>query len=326
MFYKIIRKNTLLPFALLPVLLIGFWAKTFIDNQFLGGYTNDAHMPLFNLVYKLLANHQLLLGIVTIFLVFASIIGINRINAKYNLISTQGVLPGVVFLIFVSGYPIEQGMLDVWFFIPFLVFGIDRLLIATNKRESSVYIFNSLLLVSIGTLFWGKGIYVMPLFWWCMVLLNVFTFRYFLASVIGIILPYFFSWAIFFSIKQTGVFYHDLLENVISPVAYFDHSLFSKIFNGFLFFLILISILYVIRMINTRKILTRKYLRVFIWIVIYGILLAATPFYSMEILPIIGVGVSIVLAYYFESFKSKFWQELVFSVFILLTLYMQWFN
>ncbi|MBN2165045.1 MAG: hypothetical protein JW717_02090 [Marinilabiliaceae bacterium] len=311
-----------MPFVLLPIFLIGFWAKSIFNNSS-GSLCNETPMPLCELVHYLLGSNDITQILVILFLVFITLFGLNRINTRYQLLSRQGVLPGLMFLIFVSGYTDVQKFLDIWFFIPLMVFSIDRLFFAATKKESSIDVFYSFFLVSIGTLFYGKGVYFFPMFIWALVLINIFSFRYFLVAVIGCILPYFFAWSIYFLMDRQIDLFNNFIENIASPVAYFDHTIFSKVYNSILVFFIFISILLMMRMLNTLKILVRKYLRVFIWLVIYSIILAATPFFSMEIVPVIGVGASMLIANYLESFKSKFWQETVFTLFVILTLTIQ---
>lgn len=325
MIYRIVKKNTLVPFALLPVLMVVFWGKALFSPS-VAQMGHDSPMPLCDVAYYLFAGRPVLTSIMSLFLLFISIFGLNRMNTKHQLLKRQGIIPGFTFLIFVSGYSEVQRMLDVWFFVTFFVFAIDRLLSATSKRETSVDVFNAILLVSIGSLFFGKGIYFIPMFIWILAVLNIFNLRNVLAAILGLLLPYALSFGVYFFIRQETVFFNNVLENIGSPVAFFDHSVFSKIYNALLVFFIFISILVMVRMLNTLKIITRKFLRVFIWIVIYTILLAATPFYSMEVIPIIGVGASLLIANYFESFRSTFWQEVVFTLFVSITIASQYLS
>ena len=323
MFFGVVKKNTLAPFALLPLLMLLFWGKTLFAPS-IDYICPDAPMPLCELAYNLFGGNKVLCSIMILFLLFLSIFGLNRINTKYQLLKRQSILPGLMFLIFVSGYTVVQQMLDVWFFIPFVVFAVDRMLGAVAKRETSVDVFNTIFLVSTGSLFFGKGIYFIPLFIWVMAVLNIISFRNILASILGLLLPYLLAFGVYFFNDRESIFFRNLHENIVSPVAYFDHTIYTKIYNGLMIFFIFIGILVMIRMLNTLKIITRKYLRVFIWIVIYGIILAATPFYSMEIVPVIGIGASMIIANYLESLRSKFWQEVIFTCFMAVTLALQW--
>lgn len=322
MLFRVFHKNTLVPFALLPFLMMLLWAKVlFGEPSTLMGY--EIPMPLSELVGQMINTQSNLLPLISLFMAFLSVYALNRLNTKYALLKRQSVLPGVVFLIFVSGYTQVQELHAVWFFAPFLAWAIHKLFESATKSESSVEIFNMMVLLSIGSLFFARGLYLVPMLWWGMIIVNVMSLRNFFASFIGLVTPYVLAFGFYFFIGRQTELLDAIVENLLSPVAVFEHNTFSKFYNGVIVLLIFLALLAALRQSTTFKILTRKYYRVLVWLVSYCIFLAATPFFSMELIPIIGICSSIILCNFFETLKSGFWQNFFFYFFIAITLLAQ---
>lgn len=322
MLFRVFHKNTLVPFALLPFLMALLWAKVLFGESVTPmGY--EVPMPLSELANQFINPQSKLLPLISLFLAFLTVYALNRMNTKYVLLRRQSVLPGVVFLIFVSAYTSVQELHAVWFFTPLFAWSIHKLFDAAAKSEASTDIFNMMMLVSVGSLFFARGLYWVPLLWFGMVIVNVMSFRYFIASLIGLITPYLFTFGIYFFIGRHAELYDAIVENLLSPVAVFDHNGVSIFYNGIIVLMILLALFAAFRQNSSFKILTRKYFRVLVWLVVYSVFLAATPFFSMEVIPVVGVCSAIILCNFFETLKSGFWQNFFFYLFIAITFLVQ---
>jgi len=323
MFYRVVQKNTLLPFVLLPFFMVLAWGKTlfFVKSALI---LHDSSMPLYEIATSYIAGHSIFYGLTTLLMAFLVMFGLNRFNVKYVLLKKQSMIPGIAYLILVSGYTYIQQLHPVWFFVPFLVWAIDKLFNMTNQKEPALSAFNATLLVTVGSLFYGKGFYFIPTIWIVMILLNVLSFRTFIASLLGLIVPCALTFGIYMLLNRHHEIIDTTLESLLTPAPFFVHNLYSKIYNGIMIGVIIISSIVLLGKLNKMKIVTRKLNRVFIWMVIYALLLAITPFFSMEIIPIIAIGTAYLIAQYFEAVKSTFWQEAWFTLLIVITTAMQW--
>ncbi|MFT3737450.1 MAG: hypothetical protein QM786_01710 [Breznakibacter sp.] len=324
MIYRLINKSTLLPFVLLPFVMVALWGKTLFLSDV--AYTShDLPMPFCDLLEPYMSNRPLTAGLVSLFIAFLVMVGLNRFNSRFTLLKRQSLVAGYVYLIFVSGFIAVQQLHPVWFFAPLFLLAIDQVVISASLKDSAVTSFNAAFLVTTGALFYGKALYFIPLVWWAMALMNVMRFRSFLASLLGIIVPVILTWGVYFLLGKEKALVNTAIENILSPVAFYDQSGLSNFYTGFLAFYILASIVVVMGKISTMKILNRKIYRVFIAIVTYGIVLAATPFFSMEIIPLIGIGASILLARFYEAVKPGIWSESIFALYVFFTLLLQWY-
>jgi hypothetical protein len=322
MFYRVIQKNTLLPFVLLPFFLVLAWGKLLFFTEG-DAISHDMAMPLFDMLNEKIKGHTLIASLITLFMAFWVMFGLNRFNSRYVLLKKQSMITGILYLIIVSGYTYIQQLHPVWFFVPLMVIAIDKLFKGASVKEASVHVFNATFLVTLGSLFYGKAIYFVPMVWMIMILLNIFTLRNFLASLLGLITPLAITFGVYLVINQQKEVINLFIENLLTPSSFFNHTIYSKVYNGIIVAFILFSTIVLLSKINQMKILTRKLNRVFVWIVIYALLLAATPFFSMEIIPVIALGAAYLLAHYFESLKKAFWQELIFTILIGVTVALQ---
>ncbi len=174
--------------------------------------------------------------------------------------------------------------------------------------------------VSLGSLFYAKGIYFLVLIGMTMFILRLFSFRDVLAALIGAILPYLLSMGYYYQVGQLEWFIDLILENFISPVAFFSHSIYSQVYNGIIIFMVFLAILAVVRIMPVVKIITRKYFRIFIWLIVLGIVAALTPYFSLEVLPVLAIGAAIVLNRFFNAIRRPAVQEVMFVLLVVITL------
>lgn len=304
----------------MPLFLIGFWLNSFIVQQSSGFPFDQNPMPLWNLLLGALKGNHLITTLISMLIALVMMFGVNRIVNRFGLSNIQTALPGFLYLFLVSGYLMAQQLHPVWFFTPLLLLSIERLFSANGQRKPMAWCFESAFWLSVGSLFYAKGIYFLIVVWMIMFILRLFSLRAILASVIGAILPYLLSFGYYYLTGRMGWFADLILENFISPVAFFSHTIYSEVYNGVVIFVVFLAILAVFRIIPTVKIITRKYFRIFIWLIVLAIVAALTPYYSLEVVPILSIGASIVLSRFFNAIRRPIIQEIIFFLLVGITL------
>jgi hypothetical protein len=68
----------------------------------------------------------------------------------------------------------------------------------------------------------------------------------------------------------------------------------------------------------TQKIITRKLFRVIVWLTLLTAGACLTPFFSVELAPVVAVGPSIVLAFWLDRMSGRFWQETILLLFFVI--------
>ncbi|WP_430811850.1 MULTISPECIES: hypothetical protein [unclassified Carboxylicivirga] len=320
MLFRALNRNDIVALVLLPLLLIAFWANTLLFDVS-PSFPNDHNpMPLWGLLINTLKSKHLLTSLISMLIALLMMFGVNRIVNRHNLFNGQTNLPGFVYLLLVSAYLMAQKLHPVWFFTPLLMLGIERLFAASGQRKPMKWCFEAALWLSTGSLFYAKGIYFIAFLWTVMFIMRLMTMRTFLASLLGLILPYLFAFAYYFWNDQSAQFLSDIFENFISPIAFFEHSIYSQIYNGIIIALVFISIISVVRILPALKIINRKHFRVFIWLVVLSVAAAITPYYSLEVMPIWAIGTAIIVGRFFTLVQRRTLQEIFIYMLMAITL------
>ncbi len=320
MLFRIFNRNDIISLALMPLLLIGFWANTLLFDQSPSFPFDSNPMPLWSLVISVLKSNHLLASSLSLLIALMMMFSINRVANRYTLFNGQTNLPGFLYMLLVSGYLMAQKLHPVWFFTPMLMLSIERLFSAYGERKPMTWCFEASFWLSLGTLFYAKGIYFIVFVWMIMFILRLMSMRSLIASILGMLLPYLFSFGYYFWYEQSGLFLEIMFENFVSPIAFFDHSIYSQIYNGILIFLVFISILSVVRILPAVKIITRKHYRVFIWIIVLSVTAAITPYYSLEVMPVWAIGTSIIVGRFLTLIRRTFIQDLFVLLLVIITI------
>jgi len=178
---------------------------------------------------------------------------------------------------------------------------------ASSRKE--VRCFDGGVLLGIGVLFYAKGLYLYPMIVVAMGVLRVLSVRSFIASLLGLMLPLILSAGYFFvfsSVEEFGVYF---VLNLFSNTGQFGHNLVSQIYLPVVILLTLVGLITLVRYIPTQKIITRKHFRVVVWLILVTAALCLTPYFSVELTPVLAIGPAIVLAFWFDKMGAKFWRE-----------------
>ena len=323
MIFKKVHNNDSLSYILVPVFLLVFWIKSLGEGYVPESFGDIAPMPLWGMVLKVMKGSRFVASFIVVILALLSAIGVNRFVNRYRLLNKPTFLAGVVYILLVSGFVEVQYIQPVWFFVPLLLLSVEKLFIAHGKHKPMAYSFDAALWFSVGTLFFGKGLFFYLFILIVMYILRVFTLRSILASLLGLILPYVFAFTYYFVTDKMDLFEEIMYVNLFSPVAFFSHSVISKIYVFMMVILVLFALINVARQMPSFKIFTRKQYRVFNWLVILSLIAAMTPFYSVEMIPVVSIGSSIVIAHFLDTTRPYYLQDVFFTALAVITLLAQ---
>ena len=310
-------------YVLVPLFLIAFWVKSLEHVYIPEMYGAVIPMPLWGVALSVIKGNRFIASFIVMSLALMGAMGVNRFTNRYKLIPKQTLLPGVIYILLVSGFTAVQYIQPVWFFVPLLLLSLEKLFNAQGMHKPMARCFDAGFWFSVETLFFAKGMILLVFLLMTMFILRIFTLRSVLASVFGVILPYIFVLVYYLVIDETGLFMNTLRVNFVSPVAFFSRSVYSELYLGIIIVLVILSLINVARQMPTFKILTRKHYRIFNWLVILSLLAAMTPFYSIEMIPVISIGSSIVIAYFLDTTQRNFLKELYFAILIVITILAQ---
>ncbi len=310
MLYRTLHNNSLVAFILVPFIILLFWVRVFLFEGVQPISFEGIYMPLWEWLIRAVFGQSVFWAAVLSY-VLAVLIAftVNRVVGRYGLLSKQSVLPAVLFGLLVSGFLSVQRLHMVWMFTLFFLLGIERIMGAPNSSRKEVRCFDGGVLLGVGVLMYAKGIYLYPMLIVAMGVLRVLTLRSFIASFLGLLLPFILSAGYFFVFSDVEEFVIYFVLNLFSNTGQLDHNLVSLIYLSALILLTLIGLVTLVRYIPRQKIITRKHFRVVVWLILITSALCLTPYFSIEITPIMAIGPCIVLAFWFDKIGHKFWRE-----------------
>jgi hypothetical protein len=312
MLYRTLHNNSFTAFILVPSIILLFWVRVFLFDGVQPISFDGFSMPLWEwLVRPVFGQSTFGAALFSYVLVVMNAFTVNRLVGRYGLLGQQSVLPALFYGLLVSGFLPVQQLNAVWVFSFFFLLAIERIMGATGSSRKEARCLDSSLLFGIGSLMYAKGLYLYPLILVAIGVLRLLSVRTFFAGLIGLLLPFLLSAGYFFIFGRTQEFLVYILLNLLSNTGQFSHNLASQIYLPLMVLLTLAGMLNVFRYLSVQKIITRKHFRVIIWITFLTSAACLTPFFSVEIAPLVAIGPSIVIAFWVDKISSKLWSDLL---------------
>ncbi|MBE9468393.1 MAG: hypothetical protein IMY72_08765 [Bacteroidetes bacterium] len=320
MILSVLKKQHPYIIFFIPLITFIAWGKTiFFHTQ---SSIIFKTMPLFDFVIKFIPENSYLSFIIAIILIIIESYIIIRLNFQYMFLSVRTYLPAVFFVIICSIYLPLQTLHPILIGNLFFILAFDKAL--TSNKQCNIFssYFISGFLLSIGSLFYFNLIFFLPIIWISKIILRGFNLREWLVSIIGLITPYFFLFFYYFYFDKIDLLIQILSENIFFKNSIPTFNISYLILFSFFCILIIISSFYLLSTVNTKKIITRKYFKILFWLfVLSSTLFILVPSVSIESIIILAIPLSLLIANYFASIRSKWWGESLFTILILLITY-----
>lgn len=328
MLLKFFKSN--LPYVVLFIPILGtlLWLPSLFPELSLKQVgTQGSTSPFFEWLTSFLhSNYHLSVISALIIIVLQSYLLI-RLNFKYIFIESKTYLPAVIFMLFSSSIFIIQGLNAALLANLFILFAIDRAFLITKERKLFQRYFESGFFIGIALLINAPSLYFIVIIWLTLVILRSFNWREWLSSLIGAFTPLMF----YFSIAYLNNNYTESINTYLQlfvtklPISH-TLSTINKVAIATIGFLMLLALLSSLRIIGTKKVNSRKYFILFLWMLLLSIaiyLFALTG--GVEIVYFIAIPLSIIFSIFFIEIRNKFFAELLFTLLFLSVIIIIWF-
>lgn len=326
MLYRIFKSNH--PSVILFIFLISglLWLHMFMHfHEATSLPYSRFEMPLYYGIEQLLLNSPLLSLIVTIMVLLLDAFMLNRINASYILLTKTTFMPALFFILIVSAYIPLQQLTPLLFSALFFILGLHTLFRTYRQEGQWMRIFDSSVLIAIGSLFYIKLGFFLFIVWMGILVLRKPSGREWLISIIGFAVPYVMV-GVYLFVFQGNLMYQLQLYLIqlwsFEPLSVPDFS--YLFFFGFLLILVLIASLKFMAEFQTRKVKIRRYYIMFFWVFATSVVLLLIHRISYEGLVVFtAIPVSYLLSNYYLSLRSPAWGNLSLFILLLLTVFIQ---
>jgi hypothetical protein len=311
---------------LIGVTLVALWISAFLNPSMdsISLYETDP-MPLYGLLKLIIGNNHLI-GVVFSFLM-VSVLAVFLVNFNTNIffINERTFLPALFYVLSGGFFPQYQLLNPVLPASVLLMFAIRRIMDGYHKPGIAYNFFDAGILISTGSLFYANLIWFGILVMIGIALIRTGNLIEITISIIGLLTPYLLAFGIYYVIGKDLYALLALIENNLfgrsEGYIFTALTLIALIFTGIL---IVMSIAYLLRLMNTKKIKSRKAFSLLIWVFIISVLIyIILPSVSVDIVWLISIPVSYFLAHYFVMIKKKLIPEILFSLFLISVLLIQ---
>jgi len=327
MFLKIYKTNQAYLILLIPITAILLWLTGFINCNFENFTANrSVTMPLYALFDSFINFNCYISLAVALILALAQGFYLSNLNKNFIFIKQRSYLHSFIFLLIISSSTLTRFATPAIFANFFILFSINWLFHSYKKVRPNTELFNSGLFLSIAGLFYLNALLLLPLLLIAYIIIHTVKFKEFLVIISGFITPLILSAGVLF-INDKLFIYTENIWNYITKTNYnFDNNIFSYIFYGWLILLLFIAIISFSNNFGTKKISSRKYLSIFLYLILYSIAMYfLLPFSNMEMMVITAAPISLLITDFYININSKFWSEFSFIIliisFILLQVY-----
>lgn len=321
MLLKLFSDNKALT-ALIILILSGIlWLPTFFTAVIIP-VDQVEPMLLYKLIFNVFSFHIVLSKLLSWFFLLFQAYLLVMISGKYMLIQSRSFLPALFFLLIVSFYPDLKQFSAASIGGLFMIISINYFLDIPDKESFSYRFFESGLFLGIGSLFYAKLIFFLPVLWIAAIILRKFDWRELVMAVFGTALPYLFIVAIdFLRDEYPFEIFLSLKENMSIAEIPLQANFNFWLIAGTLLLMTLLSSIYMLKIFQFRKIFIRNYYLILFWLFIISLIVFAL-FSSgdMGIVYIISIPLSFIFSNYFYNARktrgNRFLFVLVLLVFV----------
>jgi hypothetical protein len=311
---------------LIALTLAGSWISAFIDPQLPREAVYETNqMVLYSIVRYVIGIHPLAGEVFSFSVLIMMLFLITYFNTSVFFINERTFLPALFYILLCSIFPECRVLNPVLPASLFLMLAIMRIMETYRKPGTAFNFFDAGILISIGSLFYINVIWFGFLMITGVVLLRSGNVKEPAISILGLITPYILIAGFYYVIgKDTGAFFSDVSRNMFEETTGYDFSgmtVIVLILSGLIF---LISIIFLLMQMNSKKIKSRKTFWILLWALFISFFVYfLLPAVSVEIIWITGIPACYILAHYFIFVRKKILPEIIFSGFFLLIVLLQ---
>jgi hypothetical protein len=248
-----------------------------------------------------------------------------RIAARYVLLNFRSFMPGIFFLLFTAVIPESQQISPVLIGSIFYLLCFAILFDVHDKSPNTLQVFIASLVLVVGSLFYLKMIWFIPLIWISLGTLRAVTWRELFYPVLAYLLLGLFLITWYWVVRDDGQMLIEVLRENLAFNGSFKPMHYSVyIYYGFALLLVLIASIYMVNRFQSKKTVIQNIYQVLFFMFLAGLIFFFfIAKFDIASLVFIAFPVSFILSNYFHRKKNSYIHELVLWIMIGLGVYAQ---
>ncbi|MGA1978561.1 MAG: DUF6427 family protein [Bacteroidales bacterium] len=313
---------------LIALTLGASWADVFIHPRAAGMPIFETEpMPLYGILKFLLGGHAAPGLIFTMLCLCLVLFLLVNFNTTVFFINERTFLPALFYILIIAVFPEYQIFNPVLPASLFLLLAM-RCIINTYRKEGTAYdFFDAGIFISIGSLFYANLIWFGALVIIGIIMLRNANIREIIIALLGMAAPFVLTAGLYYVLgRDPGTLLSMVRDNLFERAPAVDFSRLKVIVLIYMGLMLIVSMVFLLSLMNSKKIKSRKTFSLLIWCFIISLaLFFLMPSVSVEMIWITAIPAGYFLTHYFVFQKRKIFVEIVFSLFILLTALIQVF-
>jgi hypothetical protein len=326
MFLRIFKGTGPGVIMLIVITLVAIWISALLNQRLHPRFIYETDpMPLYGLLKTTIHNSHSV-GVILSFLMvsFMSFLVVN-FNTNVFFIHERTFLPALFYILLGGMFPDQQLLNPVLPASIFLMLAVMRIMDGYHISGTAYNYFDAGLLISTGSLFYANLVWFGLLVIIGIALLRTGNLKEIVISLLGLLTPYLITFSLYYVLgKDVGSLWKLFSENLYTKATFYPFQRLTIVTVIFCIALIFISLSQLFKMMNTKKIKSRKTFSLLIWIFMISIIVyAVLPSVSVEMIWITAIPISYFLTHYFVFVRKKMMPEILFTLLLLFILLIQ---
>ncbi|HLP71868.1 MAG TPA: DUF6427 family protein [Bacteroidales bacterium] len=312
-------------FMIIMVFMI-MWSGTFmVANSRMNLYFDIDPMPLYGILSTLTGTHPLPGIILAMVLTGLMSFLVVSLNTSLFFINERTFLPALFYIMLTGLFPQYQVLNPAIFGAVFLMIAIKRIMDSYRVQGIAYSLYDAGLLIGTGSLFYSNLIWFGIITIIGILLLRTINIREIILSILGIATPFVLGAGLYYAIGRSSVDFFTLINYNLfgkdTAFAFIPPGIAALTFTSLL---VLAALLQLFAMLGSKKIQSRKIFSLLIWVLVISVIVfLSVPSVSVEMIYIAAIPACYLLTHYFIFMRRKTIPEVLFILFFLLILSIQ---
>ena len=310
------------------LLLFGIFLSSFIrdfSSEGISSVTDYQGMPFYNMIFGSIHKVPILNHFIAMLMMMLISYMLIRIGVRDQLLEQRSLMPAIFFIIFAAALPearqVSPALVGSVFYL--LCFAI--LFEVQDKKPDTFSVFTASVFLVLGSLFYLKLIWFVPLMWASLRTMRPVTWRELFYPVVAYIILALFLFTWYWGVLADGARFGQVVaENMAFGEAFTSYHLSAYALYGFMLLLVMAVSIYMVKRFQSLKTVVQTIYQVMFYMFVVGLVFyALVARFDPSSLVFVAFPVSYVLSNYFHRKRNPWTHEVALWILLGLVVYVQ---
>ena len=326
MLFSLIHKNSPYIIFIYPVLFIILFISHILHPIEITMYYDANPMPLYAWITQLhMYSKYIWYGVILLFMLMNAFL-LSRIQVLFRIIDTATAVPILLYFLLSASSNVFQQCNPLHAALTFLLISIISIFKMYKNEQSLQPVFEAGFMLALASMFYANMIFYAVFLYIALFVLVPFNWRQWISLTIGILTPFIIVSSIYFLQDQLYDFFELFVKNTFIWQKSFSFHYEHFIFFGFLALIFIFALFHTFSG-SIKKVATKKYYSLFfIFMLVTTGIFFLVPAAGKEIVFFLIIPLAFIIGNYLENIRSRFWQELIFTLIVIGVILIQVFE